>query len=687
MPENREEFIRELLNHIDPDLDYNSWLSVGMAIKDEGLDISVWDEWSRKGRKYKPGCCEAHWDTFKGSGITGASITHLAKEGGWTPQSRDAGGWEPISMEDAVQMGEWVPRKDPLKPMMEDPAQQMIKFLQTAFRDGDQVNICASSKFDETRGKWVPANRGFTYTREYILKTIRSGGIDSLIGERTRDAGVWVRCNPMDGKGVKNENVTSFRHVLVESDSVSLERQIEVFKELELPIATLTTSGSKSVHALVKIDAPDLDTYKRRVKAVFKACRDSGLEIDEQNKNPARLCRLAGVERGDNQQTLLAVNIGQPSFEDWEENLQIDALPEFDSLSDWFDNPPELPPETIRGILRKGEKLVLTGPSKAGKSFALIQLAIACATGGWWLGRIKCEPQRVVYINFELTKENAAHRIIDTWNAVRSGREGIQNLSVWNLRGQVISAKAVVDTIIKRHKAAANPADLYIFDPIYKLNMGDENAAKDTNELMREFDRLCTQTGANMAYAHHHAKGSQFGKRALDRGSGSGVIGRDADAAIDLDFLWVPEKIRRDKAAYYRDDGWMKATALRVEMTLRNFESKPPFNVWFRYPRHEYDGDKQFQALKGDAEKDSFDKAEDGKEAKKEATDKLIEDTLEALLAESKAVRMGEMEARTGLQRKRIKRFIDENDKYDRNARGELFRKSTGTPDESEKCA
>lgn len=674
MPENREEFIRELLNHIDPDLDYNSWLSVGMAIKDEGLDISVWDEWSRKGRKYKPGCCEAHWDTFKGSGITGASITHLAKEGGWTPQSRDAGGWEPISMEDAVQMGEWVPRKDPLKPMMEDPAQQMIKFLQTAFRDGDQVNICASSKFDETRGKWVPANRGFTYTREYILKTIRSGGIDSLIGERTRDAGVWVRCNPMDGKGVKNENVTSFRHVLVESDSVSLERQIEVFKELELPIATLTTSGSKSVHALVKIDAPDLDTYKRRVKAVFKACRDSGLEIDEQNKNPARLCRLAGVERGDNQQTLLAVNIGQPSFEDWEENLQIDALPEFDSLSDWFDNPPELPPETIRGILRKGEKLVLTGPSKAGKSFALIQLAIACATGGWWLGRIKCEPQRVVYINFELTKENAAHRIIDTWNAVRSGREGIQNLSVWNLRGQVISAKAVVDTIIKRHKAAANPADLYIFDPIYKLNMGDENAAKDTNELMREFDRLCTQTGANMAYAHHHAKGSQFGKRALDRGSGSGVIGRDADAAIDLDFLWVPEKIRRDKAAYYRDDGWMKATALRVEMTLRNFESKPPFNVWFRYPRHEYDGDKQFQALRGEAEKDNFARAEDGKQKKKEETDSRIKAALDAAIEADGFAQIGAIEGSTGLSRKRIRQYLDTSKEYEKDKSGKISR-------------
>ncbi|WP_285941644.1 AAA family ATPase [Faecalibaculum rodentium] len=674
MPENREEFIRELLTFIDPDLDYDSWLAVGMAIKDEGLEIDVWDEWSRKGRKYKPGCCEAHWDTFKSTGITGASITHLAKEGGWAPKPRDDSGWEPISMEDAVQPGEWVPRRDPLKPLTDDPAQQMIRFLQTAFQDGDQVNIVAASKFDETRGKWVPANRGFTYRLDYILKTLKTGGIDSLIGERSREAGVWVRCNPMDGHGVKNENVTDFRHVLVESDSVDLERQIEVFRELELPIATLTTSGSKSVHALVKINAPDLDTYRRRVQAVFKACRDSGLDIDEQNKNPARLCRLAGVERGDKLQSLLAVDIGCRSFEEWEENLQIDALPEFDSLSDWFDNPPQLPPETIRGILRKGEKLVLTGPSKAGKSFALIQLAIACATGGWWMGRIKCEPQRVIYINFELTKANAANRIIDTWKAVRSGTEGIQNLSVWNLRGQVVSAKTIVDTIIRRHKASANPADLYIFDPIYKLNLGDENAAKDTNELMREFDRLCTQTGANMAYAHHHAKGSQFGKRALDRGSGSGVIGRDADAAIDLDFLWVPEKIRREKAAYYKDDSWMKATALRVEMTLRNFESKPPFNVWFRYPKHEYDGSKEFQALRGEAEKDNFARAEDGKQKKKEETDSRIKEALEAAIEADGFAQIGDIESSTGLSRKRIRQYLDTSEGYEKDKNGKISR-------------
>ena len=36
-------------------------------------------------------------------------------------------------------------------------------------------------------------------------------------------------------------------------------------RELELPIAVLVYSGGKSVHAIVKIDAPNYDEYRRRV--------------------------------------------------------------------------------------------------------------------------------------------------------------------------------------------------------------------------------------------------------------------------------------------------------------------------------------------------------------------------------------------------------------------------------------
>ena len=52
---------------------------------------------------------------------------------------------------------------------------------------------------------------------------------------------------PLDGKGIKNENVTDFRYALVESDVMDLGRQKAIIEELELPVACLVYSaGEKS---------------------------------------------------------------------------------------------------------------------------------------------------------------------------------------------------------------------------------------------------------------------------------------------------------------------------------------------------------------------------------------------------------------------------------------------------------
>ena len=67
----------------------------------------------------------------------------------------------------------------------------------------------------------------------------------------------------MDGKGVKNENVTDYRYALVESDCMALEEQNAIIRELELPVAVLVYSGGKSVHAIVKIDAANYDEYRK----------------------------------------------------------------------------------------------------------------------------------------------------------------------------------------------------------------------------------------------------------------------------------------------------------------------------------------------------------------------------------------------------------------------------------------
>ena len=51
----------DILNAIPPDCSYDEWLKVGMALKHEGADCSVWDSWSSRGYKYKSGECAKKW--------------------------------------------------------------------------------------------------------------------------------------------------------------------------------------------------------------------------------------------------------------------------------------------------------------------------------------------------------------------------------------------------------------------------------------------------------------------------------------------------------------------------------------------------------------------------------------------------------------------------------------------------
>ena len=51
----------EMLSAIPPDCSYDEWIKVGMALKREGADWTVWDSWSAHGTKYKRGECERKW--------------------------------------------------------------------------------------------------------------------------------------------------------------------------------------------------------------------------------------------------------------------------------------------------------------------------------------------------------------------------------------------------------------------------------------------------------------------------------------------------------------------------------------------------------------------------------------------------------------------------------------------------
>lgn len=89
--------------------------------------------------------------------------------------------------------------------------------------------------------------------------------------------------------------MTDYRYVLVESDTMSLDKQNAILRELELPIAALVNSGGKSLHAIVRIEARNLDEYRKRVDYLYQICRKNGFEVDNANKNPSRLSRFLAL--------------------------------------------------------------------------------------------------------------------------------------------------------------------------------------------------------------------------------------------------------------------------------------------------------------------------------------------------------------------------------------------------------
>lgn len=220
------------------------------------------------------------------------------------------------------------------------------------------------------------------------------------------------------------------------------------------------------------------------------------------------------------------------------------------------------PPQVIGGVLHQGAKLIYGGPSKAFKSWTLIDLCLAVATGGEWFG-MPCTAGRVLYINFELQPFALHKRIL----AVADDRrcDVSDNLVIWNMRGHA----APLDRLIPEIRRQARDAgfSLIVPDPIYKaLNGRDENAAGDIGEVCAELDRLAVATGAAVAFGAHFAKGNASGKDHMDRVSGSGVWARDPDAILT--------------ATAHEDDG-----AFVLEMTLRNFAPVQPFVIRWVYPR------------------------------------------------------------------------------------------------------
>lgn len=128
------------------------------------------------------------------------------------------------------------------------------------------------------------------------------------------DAGEIVRPNPLTGALGKTKNgkdsyiaqscIAALRHMVFEFDAMPLPAQCRfwagVIRQDNLPLVTLVYSGNKSIHGVIRADAPDIETWDRYRQAIlnlFATDTDARYHLDPQALHPLTGTRLAGVTR------------------------------------------------------------------------------------------------------------------------------------------------------------------------------------------------------------------------------------------------------------------------------------------------------------------------------------------------------------------------------------------------------
>lgn len=659
------ETINECLSQIHAaNLDHEQLLSVAAVMKDNGMSMADFSSWFSRSKQVNDFMMRQQWDSIKGS-------SNPVKVGTLVKLCRDFGGDITTSGFDNVpfkeldwdaEIGPGFSKKEDLKVIKQDwledaplppypddkwnGSDDLRKYIALLFQADEKVGYVTESwphTNEDGTVKWLPKKGNYDRTAGELLEALSGAWeLGEVVGDWNPKAGAWIRFNPLDGTGVADKNVTAHRFALVESDKIPVERQHAIYRQLELPIAALVHSAGKSLHAIVRIDAPDLKEYQRRVDFLYQVCGKNGLSMDRSNKNPSRLSRMPGATRDGNKQWIVATNIGKSTWQEWEEHIVSvnDDLPDFQNLADVWNNMPPLSDSIIDGVLRMGHKMLVTGPSKAGKSYLLMRLCMAIAEGVDWLGW-RCQQGRVLYVNLELDHASAMHRLKDHYAAYGLEPKNISNIDIWNLRGKAMPMDMLAPKLIRRSMKRRYSA--IVIDPIYKVITGDENAADQMAKFCNQFDRLCCELKCATVYCHHHSKGDQGQKRASDRASGSGVFARDPDALLDIIELEITDQLRRqisnrwesdaiakalDESITKEADGWRQecpqddiivadklavwceangcgdtmraarpkaaleasmATGWRIEGILREFAPFKPKRFFFRHPRHVID--------------------------------------------------------------------------------------------------
>lgn len=183
----------------------------------------------------------------------------------------------------------------------------------------------------------------------------------------------------------------------------------------------------------------------------------------------------------------------------------------------------------IHGILDRTEKMMIAAPQKGGKSFLILNLAVAISTGGEWLGH-ECECGNVFICNLE----NDINKVYDRLEEICERRSVSKEIIDRHIKVTAFRFTPTVTELVNELVSNIEPGmySAIIIDSAYNILGGRESQAEDATLFMNEMDRLALSLQASVIICHHTKKATEHYLNEYDRVAGSNIFTRKVDTLM-----------------------------------------------------------------------------------------------------------------------------------------------------------
>ena len=183
----------------------------------------------------------------------------------------------------------------------------------------------------------------------------------------------------------------------------------------------------------------------------------------------------------------------------------------------------QFPPDNwlIDSLITSG-LAVLTGASKIGKSWAVLQLTAALDHGGWFLGKLKAKKCDVVYFALEDTPKRIQNRL---------KKQGIE----YSFGGSRLETKRMTVSALRAFLTENPQYKVCIIDTFQKMmGIDDLNDYAKTVNGMSALKAIADDLDIAIIVVHHNRKSSEHDSDHMESALGSTGLNATADATLTM---------------------------------------------------------------------------------------------------------------------------------------------------------